>query len=69
VRILDTRGVTVRVVDPVPPASALLVDDGIVALEGTTLISLPSGAGTPERIGTVPERTHLLAALSAGETR
>jgi hypothetical protein len=64
VRILDTRLAVVRVVDRFPARSALIAGDRIVAVDGTSLIAVPPGAGAPEAIGTVPERTHLLAALT-----
>jgi hypothetical protein len=64
VRILDSRLAAVRVVDPFPGRSALLVGDRIVAVDGTSLIAVPPGASAPEAIGTVPDRTFLIAALT-----
>jgi hypothetical protein len=64
VRIVDTQAAVVRVVEPFPAHSALLVGDRIVAVDGRSLIAVPPGGTAPERIGTVPERTYLLAALT-----
>jgi hypothetical protein len=64
VRILDTRLAMVRVIDRFPARSALLAGDRIVAVDGTSLIGVPLGAGTPETIGTVPDRTYLIAVLT-----
>ena len=66
VRILDTRLAAVRVIAPFPGRSALLVGDRIVAVDGTSLLAVPPGASAPQAIGTVPERTYLLEALTAG---
>jgi hypothetical protein len=64
VRILDTRLAAVRVLDPFPPRSAVLAGEHIVAVDGTSLVAVSPGTSAPEAIGTVPERTYLLAALT-----
>jgi hypothetical protein len=66
VRILDTRLAAVRVIDPFPGRSALLVADRIFGVDGTSLLAVPPGATAPQAIGTVPERTYLHEALTAG---
>jgi hypothetical protein len=64
VRIVDTQPAVVRVVEPFPAHAALLVGDRIVAVDGRSLIAVQPGGTAPEVIGTVPERTYLLAALT-----